>query len=99
MQSGCHAGIEFQIEDQVVGQFAFVAYTHPAVWEFRAVSDECEELYNREGRPIVAIHLWPGDNRVATKVVLPYVAEMEARLSIPGTPTQPKGLAITTNAE
>ena len=69
--------MEFQIEDHITGHFAFVAYTHPAVWDFRAVSDEREELFNREGQPFVAIHLWPGDNRVANKVVLPFVAEFE----------------------
>lgn len=74
------AGLDFQIEDQVTGQFAFIAYTHPAVWEFHYLDENREELQNREGQPYVAIHLWPGDNRVAKKVILPYVADYDERL-------------------
>ena len=88
------AGIEFQVEDQITGRFAFVAYAHPGVWDFRYVDEQREELYNREGQPMVAIHLWPGDNRVADKVVWPFVAEFEQGLagSPSGSTGSPSGL-------
>ena len=33
--------------------FAFIAYTHPAVWEFHYINEHREELQNREGQPFV----------------------------------------------
>ena len=64
------------------------------MWDFRYVNEQREELYNREGQAMVAIHLWPGDNRVADKVVWPFVAEFERGLA--GSPSEaavsPSGL-------
>ena len=74
------AGIKFQIEDQTTGQFAFLAYTHPQLYDFRYLSEGREEVYNLgNGKPYVAIHLWPGDNRIANTVVWPMVADFETK--------------------
>lgn len=78
--SAWNADIRFQIEDQAVGQFAFIAYTHPQMYDFRYLSEGREELYNKgDGRPMVAIHLWPGNNRIANRVIWPMVEDFEAR--------------------
>ena len=80
----CFAGISYQIEDHISSRFAFIAYSHPSVFDFRFLSETREEMYNiGNGQPMVAIHLWPGDNRAANKVVWPMVEEFEASLNIP----------------
>ncbi len=48
--------------------------------DFRNVSDERAELYNRVGDPFVAIHLWSSDSPVGQQVVLPFVKEFEPKL-------------------
>ena len=73
-------GIKFSIEDLEVGRFAHVAWVHSAMLDFRAMSDERAELYNRVGDPFVAIHLWSADSEVGQRVVLPFVEEFEPKL-------------------
>lgn len=71
------------MEDHISGRFAFIAYSHPRVFDFRYISDTQEEMYNiGNGEPMVAIHLWPGDNRAANKVVWPMVNDFERKLGI-----------------
>lgn len=48
--------------------------------DFRAVSDERAELYNRVGDAFVAIHLWSPDSPVGQQVVLPFIQEFEPML-------------------
>ena len=74
------AGISFSIEDLEVGRFAHVAWVHGAMLDFRNVSSERAELYNRVGDPYVAIHLWSADSPVGQQVVLPFVKEFEPKL-------------------
>lgn len=74
------AGIRFSIEDLEVGRFAHVAWVHSAMLDFRAVSDERAELYNRVGDAFVAIHLWSPDSPVGQQVVLPFIQEFEPLL-------------------
>ncbi len=74
------AGISFSIEDLEVGRFAHVAWVHSAMLDFRNVSSERAELYNRVGDPYVAIHLWSADSLVGQQVVLPFVKEFEPKL-------------------
>lgn len=75
------AGIKYEIEDQVQGRFAFMAYTHPALWEFRHGENGREEMYNRgEGKAYVFIHMWPGDNRVDKNIIRPFVREFDREL-------------------
>ncbi len=77
------AGIRFQLENQIDGSFAFIAYAHPRIFDFRYVSETRAELYNTgNDQPMVAIHMWPGDNLVATEVIWPMVREFEASLGI-----------------
>lgn len=73
-------GIQFSIEDLEVGKFAHVAWVHSAMLDFRAVSDERAELYNRVGDAFVAIHLWSPDSPVGQQVVLPFIQEFEPML-------------------
>ena len=73
-------GIQFSIEDLEVGRFAHVAWVHSAMLDFRAMSDERAELYNRVGDPFVAIHLWSADSEVGKRVVLPFIEEFEPKL-------------------
>ena len=63
-----------------MGRFAHVAWVHSAMMDFRNVSDERAELYNRVGDPFVAIHLWSPDSPVSQRVVLPFVREFEGKL-------------------
>ena len=74
------AGIRFSIEDLEVGRFAHVAWVHSAMLDFRAVSDQRAELYNRVGDAFVAIHLWSPDSPVGQQVVLPFIQEFEPLL-------------------
>lgn len=74
------AGISFSIEDLEVGRFAHVAWVHSAMLDFRNVSSERAELYNRVGDPYVAIHLWSADSPVGQQVVMPFVKEFEPKL-------------------
>lgn len=74
------AGIRFSIEDLEVGRFAHVAWVHSAMLDFRAVSDERAELYNRVGDAFVAIHLWSPGSPVGQQVVLPFIQEFEPLL-------------------
>ena len=74
------AGIRFSIEDLEVGRFAHVAWVHSAMLDFRAVSDQRAELYNRVGDAFVAIHLWSPDSPVGQQVVLPFIQEFEPML-------------------
>lgn len=75
------SGLPYRIEDQVQGLFAFMAYTHPALWDFRWNEKGQEEMCNKgEGKPYVAIHMWPGDNRVDKKIVRPFVAAFDRQL-------------------
>lgn len=76
----CHAGLEFSIEDLESGRFAHVAWVHGGLLDFRAASDERDDLYNRVGDPFVAIHLWSAESDVGKQVVLPFVKEFEPRL-------------------
>lgn len=48
--------------------------------DFRAVSDQRAELYNRVGDAFVAIHLWSPDSPVGQQVVLPFIQEFEPLL-------------------
>ena len=48
--------------------------------DFRAVSDQRAELYNRVGDAFVAIHLWSPDSPVGQQVVLPFIQEYESLL-------------------
>lgn len=63
-----------------VGRFAHVAWVHSAMLDFRAVSDQRAELYNRVGDAFVAIHLWSSDSPVGQQVVLPFIQEYEPLL-------------------
>ena len=63
-----------------MGRFAHVAWVHSAMLDFRNVSSERAELYNRVGDPYVAIHLWSADSPVGQQVVLPFVKEFEPKL-------------------
>lgn len=74
------AGIRFSIEDLEVGRFAHVAWVHSAMLDFRAVSEERAELYNRVGDAFVAIHLWSPESPVGQQVVLPFIQEFEPLL-------------------
>ena len=74
------AGIKFSIEDLEVGRFAHVAWVHSAMLDFRAVSDERSELYNRVGDAFVAIHLWSPDSPVGQRVVMPFIQQFEPML-------------------
>ena len=76
----CGVGIKFSIEDLEVGRFAHVAWVHSAMLEFRAVSDERSELYNRVGDAFVAIHLWSPDSPVGQQVVMPFIQQFEPML-------------------
>ena len=73
-------GIQFSIEDLEVGRFAHVAWVHSAMLDFRAVSDQRAELYNRVGDAFVAIHLWSPESPVGQQVVLPFIQEFEPML-------------------
>ena len=53
---------------------------HGGLLDFRAASDERDDLYNRVGDAFVAIHLWSADSDVGKQVVLPFVKEFEPRL-------------------
>lgn len=48
--------------------------------DFRAVSDQRAELFNRVGDAFVAIHLWSPDSPVGQQVVLPFIQEFEPLL-------------------
>ena len=48
--------------------------------DFRAVSDERSELYNRVGDAFVAIHLWSPDSPVGQQVVMPFIQQFEPML-------------------
>ena len=74
------AELEFSIEDLESGRFAHVAWVHGGLLDFRAASDDRDDLYNRVGDPFVAIHLWSAESDVGKQVVLPFVAEFEPRL-------------------
>lgn len=74
------SGIQFSIEDLEVGRFAHVAWVHSAMLDFRAVSDQRAELYNRVGDAFVAIHLWSPDSPVGQQVVLPFIQQFEPML-------------------
>ena len=63
-----------------MGRFAHVAWVHGAMLDFRNVSSERAELYNRVGDPYVAIHLWSADSPVGQQVVMPFVKEFEPKL-------------------
>ena len=63
-----------------MGRFAHVAWVHGAMLDFRNVSEDRAELYNRVGDPFVAIHLWSSDSPVGQQVVLPFVKEFEPKL-------------------
>ena len=79
-QAASSAGLEFSIEDLETGRFAHVAWVHGGLLDFRAMSDDRAELYNRVGDPFVAIHLWSADSDTGKQVVLPFVKEFEPRL-------------------
>ena len=72
--------MQFSIEDLETGRFAHVAWVHGGLLDFRAASDERDDLYNRVGDAFVAIHLWSADSDVGKQVVLPFVEEFEPRL-------------------
>lgn len=72
--------MQFSIEDLETGRFAHVAWVHGGLLDFRAASDERDDLYNRVGDAFVAIHLWSADSDVGKQVVLPFVKEFEPRL-------------------
>lgn len=57
-----------------------MAWVHGGLLDFRAASDERDDLYNRVGDAFVAIHLWSADSDVGKQVVLPFVKEFEPRL-------------------
>ena len=75
------AGLPYRIDDQIQGLFAFMAYTHPALWEFRRNEFGQEKMLNRgEGKPYVAIHMWPGDNRVDKQIITPFVKAFDKQI-------------------